>query len=211
MSMLYHHYWHALLQFYVVSTFACAGGPTGDPNDKKNMVGVTPEQKAHIDACKDMNREEFTNYLAGLSKAHRIGDLRTLATHHELTPFGVLAVGEFARQLSTDELIVYCCKSSLGSMPWRVAFYALSQPERHREEVIEYVKQIATSSNPDARAVCYWICARRKWDDLVAQAKNDAASKDKVEGPTNTFFGIFNQLGDVASYYLWTLRESGKK
>jgi hypothetical protein len=201
---------YVLVQTYVFCAFACAGASAKDPNDKDRKVGVTAEQNALLDSCKNMDREEFAKFLAGLSKDHRIDDLRSLAAHHELTPFGVQAVGEYAGQLSTDELIVYCCKSSLRSMPWRVAFYTLSEPKRRKEDVIEYVKQIATSSNPDARAVCYQICTRRKWDDLMAQAKNDVHSKEKLVGPT-TYFGYFGELGHVASHYLGTLRENDKK
>ena len=44
----------------------------------------------------------------------------------------------------------------------------------------------------------------------MAQAKNDAHSKEKLVGPT-TYFGFLGELGDFASHYLWTLRENDKK
>jgi hypothetical protein len=73
--------------------------------------------------------------------------------------------------LKGPHLVAFCKSFPVGSEHWNRVFFLLrSQP---REDVIDYIREMATSKSNEVRARCYDICDDCGWDDLLEVAEQD--------------------------------------
>jgi len=146
---------------------------------------------AIIEQCRGRGYDELSKV------AHALGQQRDFealkAIFNSDLPDGYCAAGEYCKLLDDEKAVWFCTQWELGSLHWEDAFYFLK--DHRKEAVIGYIKQVARSSSPEARAACYNLCNAAGWPDLSNEAKKDAESKEPLYGiPWRT-------LGKIASAY----------
>src|SRR5262249_50997864 len=132
--------------------------------------------KAVVTFAKKLSESDLAKYLEELGKKRDFASLT--AIYQSDIPNRGLAVGVYARYISSDKVVAFCTTFELRSWQWRAAFWQL---HRHpKKKVIGYIKQIATSSLPEARFLCYEICRDKKWNDLLENALRDVHNSSVI-------------------------------
>jgi hypothetical protein len=145
--------------------------------------------------CKKLSLQEFHQFVDELGSKKQFNLLTQI--YNAQLPCGWYAATVYARELDEDKVIGFCTQFDLDSDNWSAATWALSS---HRKmAVIGYIKQIATSAKPYARAQCYMVCRNAGWDDLVEMAKSDVSNSYPLVGPG---YAVGATLGTVAKQYI---------
>jgi hypothetical protein len=113
-----------------------------------------------------------------------------------------LATFHVAETLTTNQLLALCKESQVGSQKWDSAFSSIG--ERPKEEVMPYIRQVASARIPQVSWKCYDTCLRNNWNDLVDLAEKDLDN----EAPVNQVQSFGNEtLGMKAREYVDRFRK----
>jgi len=160
---------------------------SGVPDPNKTSV------KKVVSHAKTLSKEALTKFLEKLAEMKDFDSLAAICQSD--LPNRGLAVRVYARCISSDKVIAFCANFPLESYEWRAAFWEL---QRHpKKKVIGYIKQIATSSNPEVRYLCYELCDQQEWGELEEYAKKDSRNKSWI-----FLNNVTETLGERASRYL---------
>lgn len=116
-----------------------------------------------------LSLSETQDCISRLGKAKRFRDLAII--YNSDVSGGFYAVTVHVRELDPDRAIALCSRFELASGNWIAAMRGL--PSHRKADVLGYIRQVCTSTDPMVRAVCYWICLNSDWGDLVDYAQED--------------------------------------
>jgi hypothetical protein len=157
-------------------------------------VNESSKRKATVEYAKTLSEQKLIRYINQLGKKKDFARLK--AIYNCDFPNSQLAAKTYSRILESEKAIAFCTRLEIGSINWRAAVFGLAY--HPKDQVIGYLKQLATSSIAEARWCCYEVCLANKWNDLLTLAKADLNNKTKVE-----VVGIFEStIGEVASKYI---------
>jgi hypothetical protein len=182
-----------LLALVVLWTASAMPGVAGPPDGKSK-----PEEV--VAYAKKLSLVEFIEYLSALGKAKDLAALTVI--YNSDSRFSSFAAGEIVGILDPEKAVAFCANLELASLKWQDAVYGLRK--HPKEKVIGYLKQIATSSDREARYICYCLCQLKGWDDLVPYARRDLGDGELMALPS---MAANDTLGKEALEYI----ESCKK
>jgi hypothetical protein len=156
---------------------------------------------ATIDYCKQLSHDELYAYLESLGKRKRFKLL--LQIYQSKIRYSSRALVVAAIEMNSQQAVALCKSFPLGSSGWQLAFHVLDC--HPRSEVIGYIKEVASSGNPDLRSHCYLVCKKAGWADLVPEATKDLLLDTKSILP-KTFWVQTHR--DIASYYLTAIKRA---
>jgi hypothetical protein len=168
-----------------------------EPQKKTNPANV-------VLYARGLSNKQFYPFVDKLGKKKRFKQLE--AIFRARFPHSDYAATVYAREVDADKVIGFCSKFPLDSSNWYGAFWGLKS--RPKNKVIGYIKQIATSSDPMVRIMCYKVCSDAGWGDLLKNAKNDRKSNFPAIGPGNR---LGDTLGKIATRYIKQFKSKGKK
>jgi hypothetical protein len=148
-----------------------------------------------IDHCRQLSPGEYIDFINQLGRNKELQSLHVIAWSD--LPNSRYAVGVLATEIDDGKAVAFCKQFQTGSPRWRAAFWNL---DAHRKDVvIDYVREMSKSADPEIRYICYQVCIKAKWGDLLRQAKNDLGSPTAIIQP-GTILG--ETLGRVAALYV---------
>jgi len=179
---------HVCLMLFSALLAPCLGGSI--------VTGKNPTQKqTFLKHVRSLPIGKYIHLIDQLRKQKNLRSLRWIYTSN--LPNSSIAAGAYAAAIDSDKVIRFCADLELTSDNWIEAFYSLRlHPKR---KVIGYIKQVATSSIPEARYMCYVVCESKAWKDLNHIALQDVKSKYRIVGAGAT---ASETLGQAAKNYL---------
>jgi hypothetical protein len=162
-----------------------------------NMLGSSScgsEDDDVVKYAKKLSEDELIAFIEKLGRDQRYSALEALMRAN--IPHGSFAATMYCQILPPENAVAFCTTLPLGSVNWHAGMWGLKN--HPREKVIGYIKQIATSSIPEARWRCYDVCITRQWDDLLPLAKSDLTNKTPVAIPK----AFDATIADVARRYI---------
>jgi hypothetical protein len=167
------------------------------------LIAGKEKKKNVVEYAKKLTTKQLFEYIEELGRKKDYVSLLAILNANFVE--SEIAAEKYCEILDSEKAIVFCSNLDLGSIKWRAALVGLSN--HPKKKVIGYIKQIATSSIPEVRWRCYTVCGRKKWDDLVEQAKTDLGNKSRIEIPK-----IFEStIGQVARRYIEGVSKKGRK
>jgi hypothetical protein len=162
--------------------------------------------KTVADAVKYSNTlssREMITYAKDLADRKDFKSLRAIALADCKNSF--IAARSLSEALPSTEAVAFCASLPINSMGWRGAMYGLRK--HPKEQVIGYIKQLATSSLPDVRWCCYDVCQAESWDDLLENARNDLGNRARLNVPKL----FVSTIGEAANLYIEMLGKDRPK
>jgi hypothetical protein len=148
-----------------------------------------------IDYCRALSSGEFIDLVNKLGREKKLRPLRIIGNSDLQN--AKYAVGVLTAEMDGVEAVAFCKKLPLGSPKWRSAFWNL---DAHRKvTVIDYIKEVSRSPDSNIRYICYSLCVKAGWGDLLEQAKKDVGNTTPITQP-GTIVG--ETLGRVAALYV---------
>jgi hypothetical protein len=145
--------------------------------------------------ARSLTPERFLDYIKALGRKKDLSTLAAIA-RSDLADRD-LAAATYVLKADTDSALLFCISLDLKSNCWEAAFWNLkSHP---RAKVIGYIKQVCSSRRREVRYLCYTICAEKRWDDIVDEARRDLNDSGGL-GLRNV--GLEETLGGAAKQYL---------
>jgi hypothetical protein len=161
----------------------------GNKTNNKTNDGI-------VEYCKKLNYSDYYAFVNKLGNKRDFAALESIFKSKDPDiPDRSYAVTVYALKLGHDKIIAFCKQFKEGSGDWEAAFYVLDNYPK--KDVISYIKRLAKSPDPWIRGLCYRVCDKAKWDDLLELARKDESNK--------TFFPqlrLGETLGDVAARYI---------
>jgi hypothetical protein len=143
--------------------------------------------------CKSLSKSRYYEFVRSLGRSRELATLlRIMESDLDERSY---AATVYALKSPSDKVVAFCKRFPVESDNWTSAFYVLGYHEK--SAVIRYIKQVGASKSPRVRALCYKICTKARWGDLVHLAERDKA--DKTQLPE---FGIGETLGRIARSYV---------
>jgi hypothetical protein len=154
----------------------------------------TAQEESAVEHAKKCSKAEFSKYIIELAEEKNVEALLAISKSNH--PNRDRAIIRLVRLLPASDAVAFCADLEIGSLDWQAAMCGLRA--HSRAHVIGYIKQIATSTNAEARYCCYENCIAKKWDDLKEQALADVHCNEKL-----AIKGIFaSTISEEAQEYL---------
>jgi hypothetical protein len=177
-------------------------------------MGMVAQQRGvlnMITGCEDKRLTDIVYHCGHLPMQDYISYVDELGRHKDFAalsaicrsdvPYNFLAAGAYAQYMDSDKVVSFCMQLPLSTWSWREAFSVLHK--HPKEAVIGYIMQVATSKDPEVRAICYEVCQKAGWNDLRKHAEIDQHSKELLTSPGTPLLGT---LGMYAKNYLESLQ-----
>jgi hypothetical protein len=167
-----------------------------EPNSPNDIASIVDYAKRLADTEK-WPHDKLCRYLDKLDKQGNLIALEAICRADISGYAGILCV----RHSNSEKAIALC--TTLPGIYGRDAVCGLE--EHPRKAVIGYLKQIAQSSDPDLRELCYHLCRRMGWPDLQVEAEQDRHNQDCL-----LFGRICQTISDGATEYLESLNSKAR-
>jgi hypothetical protein len=156
-----------------------------------------PAPRLTLGQVAQLPRIELETYIRRLVRENDLEALECIAMRKELQGSN-MAAAAYTSNADPTQAVVFCTRFEVQTGKWQNAFWGLQhQP---KEKVIGYIKQIATSSDREARFLCYGICLSRGWPDLLELAKKEDKNDNTQVLVQSAGFG--ESVGAVVREYI---------
>ena len=120
-------------------------------------------------------------------------------------PEADFAASLLVQNLSSSESIRLCERLDVGTsykFSWRAALDELSRHDR--EVVVPYLLKVVREGTSTERWICYGVCTRAAWPDLLGYAALDQDNQDSLDVYQST---RLESVGSASRGYLETFPE----